>query len=121
MGTLDKGHSGEERARAHLESKGYRLLKANYRTRLGELDLVMEHQGAVVFVEVKTRGNAAFGRPQESVNASKQRRILKAALEFIKEERLSGRPFRFDVVSVSPEGIEHLPNAFGAPAGRYTI
>lgn len=121
MNLLEKGRSGETRARAYLESKGYRFLEANFRTRLGELDLVMRHRDAVVFVEVKLRQNAAFGSPQGAVTFSKQKKIIKAALEYAKARGLEKSPLRFDVVSIGPQGVEHLENAFGAEGGSYTL
>jgi putative endonuclease len=116
----ERGRAGEDAARRFLEGKGFKFLRANYRTRFGEVDLVMEDGESVVFVEVKARGDARFAAPQESVTRGKQRRVVTAALAFLKEARLAGRPLRFDVVTVMPEGTEHIPDAFGA-GGSYTI
>lgn len=96
-------------------------MRANFRTRQGELDLVMRQGRTVVFVEVKSRGGEAFGRPEEFVTAAKQRRIVKAALEFLKGEKLTSAPLRFDVVSIGPRGLEHIENAFGVAPGSYTL
>ncbi|MGQ0645274.1 MAG: YraN family protein [Elusimicrobiota bacterium] len=114
FGTHEKGRSGEDAARAHLERKGYKFLRANYRARTGEVDLVMERDDTVVFVEVKARGSAAFGGAAEAVTAAKQARVAKAALHYIKENNLAGRSFRFDVAAVGPDGVEHIENAFEA-------
>jgi putative endonuclease len=119
--SLDTGHAAENKARAHLEAKGYKFLCANFRTRLGELDLVMKQKDTVVFVEVKARKNLSFGLPFEAVTVSKQHRITKAALEYIKQKNLQGTPARFDVVSIDHERVEHLENAFSIAAGRYTL
>jgi putative endonuclease len=106
------GKSGEDQARAFLERRGYRFLAANFRTRLGELDLVMRQKDAVVFVEVKSRQSNDFARPYEAVTLYKQRRLAKAAVEFLKSQGLTKSACRFDVVSIGPDGIEHLENAF---------
>ncbi|HOW27659.1 MAG TPA: YraN family protein [Elusimicrobiota bacterium] len=120
--TRQVGDGGERRAKAYLEDKGLECLASNYRTRWGELDLVMRDGGAVVFVEVKTRRSTAYGSPQEAVHSSKQGRMLKAALMFIKDRRLAGQDYRFDVVAVNPDGsIEHLPDAFSPDSAEYTI
>lgn len=118
---LEKGRSGEEKARNYLESKGYKFLGANYRTRLGEVDLIVEKGETLVFVEVKARENVSFGTPQESVTPSKQRKVVKAALEFIKRYRYEKRPLRFDVVSITQDRVEHTENAFGETDGLYTL
>lgn len=118
---IEKGRKGENLARSILISKGMELLRANYRTRLGELDLVMRDGETVVFVEVKNRKDLAFGAPQESVTRAKQRRMVKTALWFLKERRLAGAPCRFDVVSLGPDGADHIPNAFQPESGNYTL
>lgn len=111
------GGRGEEAARRHLESLGYRILATRYRTRLGEIDLIAEEDGIIVFVEVKTRRSGACGAPEESVTAAKQRRIVRLATTFLASRDLQGRDCRFDVVAVD-EGasgaltVRHLPDAF---------
>jgi putative endonuclease len=119
----EKGRSGEDLARARLSAKGYRFLRANYRTRGGEVDLIMERGDTVVFVEVKARGDGEgqFGTPQESVTPAKQRRIVLAALHYVKAAGAHGRPLRFDVFAISPSGTEHIENAFVPEAGLYTV
>lgn len=99
-----------------LEKKGYRLNTANYQTKLGEIDLIMEQGDAIIFVEVRERKSTDYGTPAESVTPKKQKRIAKAALMFIKTNRLHKRYLRFDVVSVHQGTIIHLENAF-APTG----
>jgi putative endonuclease len=99
-----------------LEEKGYKVRTANYRTRLGEIDLIMDHGDTVIFVEVRERKSNAYGSPAETVTAKKQNRIAKAALMYIKANRLQNRHVRFDIVSIQNENISHLENAF-APTG----
>jgi putative endonuclease len=104
-----------------LEGKGFIFLAANYRTKLGEVDLVMRDKDAVVFVEVRERMNEGFGRGFETVTAAKQGKIAKAALAYVKEKKLANVSLRFDVVSWGPRGGEHIPNAFVPAAGRYSL
>ncbi len=117
---VDIGAARESQAEAFFTDKGWTLAAKNYRTKMGEVDLIFrEPDGTVVFIEVKYRSNSGYGQGSEMVNGNKQRKIGKAALAFIKEKRL-GRPFvRFDVAAISPSGIEYIPNAF-APQG-YTF
>ena len=109
------GREGEDRAAKFLAKRGYRILERNYRTRSGEIDLIALDQGVVVFVEVKTRTSNAFGAPELAVTPQKQRRMLKAALGYMKYRKLHQVPCRFDVVAISgaagPE-VELIQNAF---------
>jgi putative endonuclease len=100
--TLDRRARGagvEDAALAHLLAHGLRLLARNARCRLGELDLVMRDGTSVVFVEVRYRGHAEFGGGAASVDARKQRKLIRAAQVFLKREpSLAQAPCRFDVV-----------------------
>ncbi|HRY28977.1 MAG TPA: YraN family protein [Elusimicrobiota bacterium] len=115
--SLDKGHAAETQAKSYLESKGYVFLAANYRTRYGEVDLVMQEGDALVFVEVKSRKTRAFGAPEEFVTAPKQGKIVKAALEYVKEHRRVKSPLRFDVVAIENGRVLHYENAFESSLG----
>jgi putative endonuclease len=109
------GKEGEDRAARFLSKQGYRILERNYRTRSGEIDLIALHQGMVVFVEVKTRTNDAFGAPELAVTPPKQRRLVNAALGYIKHKKLHQVPCRFDVVAISASAekeLELIQNAF---------
>ncbi len=109
------GKKGEDRAARFLNKQGYKILERNYRTPSGELDLIALHQGAVVFIEVKTRTSDAFGAPELAVTPQKQRRMIKAALGYIKRKNFHQVPCRFDVVAISAASekeIEFIQNAF---------
>ncbi len=109
------GQEGENRAVQYLEKLGYKIVERNYRTRAGEIDLIALHQGEVVFVEVKTRTNNAYGAPELAVNSEKQRRMIKAALVYIHCKKLHQVPCRFDVVAISAAKdleVELIQNAF---------
>ena len=114
---LSLGKKGEAQARKHLKKQGYRILEQNYRCRFGEIDLIAEHDGCLVFVEVKTRSGLAFGQPSEAVTRHKQQQISKVALEYMAKSGLRDQPARFDVVAVlthddSSPTIEIIPAAF---------
>jgi putative endonuclease len=96
------GARGEEAAARHLESLGFRILERRFRTRAGEIDLVAEEQGTLVFVEVKSRSALGFGRPAEAVDARKRGRLTRAAAIYLMLRGLSDRPCRFDVLEVLP-------------------
>lgn len=121
MNTTQKGRDAEDMARRFLESKGLRFLEANFRTPLGEVDLVMRDVETLVFVEVRERKNESYGRGFETVTRPKQEKIARAALAYVKAKNEARSPMRFDVVSLGPTGIDHIPNAFVPPAGRYTL
>lgn len=112
----DLGKTGEILAAAHLAELGYRILERNYRTPLGEIDLVARHQGKLVFVEIKTRTSARYGSALEAVHLLKQARLRKLAAYYLKEKRLKETAVRFDVVGISWHGenplIEVVQGAF---------
>lgn len=103
------GAAGELRARRYLEARGYRFVAANYRTRYGELDLVMRHHGTVVFVEVKTRRGGRQGAPEEAVTVRKLTHTIRAAEAYCQRCGYRG-PWRIDVVALAGGAIRHLCN-----------
>lgn len=94
------GAQGEEAAVDFLKENGYKIITRNYKTKLGEIDIVAKDKDALAFIEVKTRYSDRFGLPYEAVSRTKQRQISKAALTFLKENNLLDKKARFDVVSV---------------------
>lgn len=115
-GRRQLGVEGEEMARCHLESCGYETEARNFRTRAGEIDLVMRDGDKLVFVEVKTRRTSRFGHGSEAITLSKQRKIHSVALAYMQQYG-GGRCFRFDAVIVTQisgrkPDILHIPNAF---------
>ena len=112
------GALGESWARTYLERKGYRILEAGFRCTLGEVDLVAEERGELVFIEVKTRRDASFGYPEEQLPFSKKRRLGRLAQWYLKHRERKERPARFDVVSILMTkegkviGADLIQNAF---------
>ena len=112
------GALGEEAAADLLRSGGYRIVARNHRCPRGEVDLIAERGELLVFVEVRTRATAAFGRPEETVSAAKQRRVVAAARDYLARRRGPQRGVRFDVVAVIDGArgptLQHFENAFDA-------
>ncbi len=95
----DSGRVAEQEAAKWLESKGYTLLEANYRHQHAEIDLIMTHQGLLVFIEVKFRTGTGFGFAEEFVDGTKKRLLVKAADQYIYQKDWQ-RDIRFDIVGV---------------------
>lgn len=111
------GTLGEQAACNALTDQGYRVIHRNYRVRGGELDIVCERNGTLVFCEVKTRTSNQFGLPEEAITIAKRRRLRKLALEYLQREGRRARTLRFDVISVFMTGgqvgeLRHIVNAF---------
>ncbi len=113
------GESGEERAKAYLEAKGFRWLVSNFSTRWGEIDLIMEDEATLVFIEVKFRRNREYGEPEESITPNKMRHMERVAMMYVHQTRSHERFMRFDVVVIGPSGLKHYENAFLASGGYY--
>lgn len=118
MNTLLVGKWGEAKAAEYLRKKKYRIIGANFRSRFGEIDLVAENRHFVVFVEVKLRKNADFGRASEFVNKAKQQKIVTTARVWLARYRTE-KVVRFDIIEIyAPDGISdnftinHIENAF---------
>lgn len=110
------GKSGEEAAAGFLKEQGYKILKKNYKTKLGEIDIIALDKDTLCFIEVKTRSSLRFGAPKEALSGFKQRQICKSALCYLKENNNFDKKARFDVVSVtyfedSPK-FDLIKNAF---------
>ena len=111
---LPLGLRGEREAARFLRRWGYILIARSHRDRIGEIDLVAVDGRTVVFVEVKYRSDLEFGGPELALGKRQQRRIVNAAVRFIQERGLEheDEDYRFDVLCLTPDGIEHIPDAF---------
>jgi putative endonuclease len=94
------GKWGEDSACRELERQGYAILERRHRTRFGEIDIIAHDRGVLVFVEVKARRTTSHGTPAEALTWQKQRRLLRLALMYMAQKRLTNVPCRFDVVTV---------------------
>ena len=113
------GARGEDEAARFLKKQGYRILERNFRSRLGEIDIVARDGDTLVFVEVKTRSGDSFGSPKDAIGKNKMRRITRGSMDYLRTRRKSGDvPARFDVVSVELKdgrfSTEHIKDAFDA-------
>ncbi len=94
------GSEGEEVAVRFLIKQGYKIITRNFRTRLGEVDIVAREEKTLVFVEVKTRTGKQFGSPLFAVDQRKQAKITRVALLYLSNKKLNACPCRFDVVAI---------------------
>jgi putative endonuclease len=98
---------------AWYETRGFELVARNWRTRQGEIDLIVRKAGLLVFCEVKTRTSNAFGEPFEAVTRSKQLRLRRLAAEWLRSAPRGVRyDLRFDVASVRGTAVDVLEGAF---------
>ena len=118
MTTKQIGDFGEAAAARFLENKKIKILKRNYRERGGEIDIIANDGGTIVFVEVKTRISRAYGEPSEFVDYRKQEKIIRTAIRYLGTDDVD---MRFDVVEVMYEKkgeslavteINHIEGAF---------
>ncbi len=114
---LHFGREGESAAIAFLKKKGYRILEKNFRSKVGEIDIIAEQAGVIVFIEVKARSDHKFGHPFDALTPIKQKKIVQTAQSFLVRKRIADKPMRFDVVALTSDPsdsweIELLENAF---------
>ena len=118
-GRVRLGRVAEGLAAEFLERFGMRVLTRNWRRREGELDIVAQDWGTLVFVEVRSRTGEELGHPLEAVTARKRAQVVRSARIYLNEEKWQASAFRFDVVGVTFWGdgraprLDYVPNAFG--------
>ena len=113
------GRQAEDLALSFLRKQGLTPVARNYRSKRGEIDLVMQDNDTIVFIEVRYRKQARFGAAAESVDARKQAKLASTALYFLQKfPRWQKQPARFDVIAVTANlndaGIEWIKDAFHA-------
>jgi putative endonuclease len=111
--TRDVGFAKEKEAVMFLKKRGHKILETNYVTDFGEIDIISKHKEDIVFTEVKYRRNLSGGTPQEAVNKSKQDKIIKSALVYIKKNNIKGN-FRFDIAAITGSECEIIESAFSS-------
>ena len=113
------GRIGERVAARWLRRRGWRVLAERFRNGRRDLDLIVERDGTVAFVEVKTRRDTVFGDPVEAVSWRKRRELIRSAKVWADRFGPAGAAYRFDVVGVVVVGpdarIRHVENAFSLP------
>jgi len=112
------GRWGEKHSERFLKKKGLKVLTRNFLCKTGEIDLVMvDNDGSIVFVEVRTKASEEFSSVESSITFPKKTRLIKAARYFISTNNIENRPFRFDIVAIvlgnkgKPQ-VRHYENAF---------
>jgi putative endonuclease len=112
----DIGRYGEDRAANFLEDRGYEIIDRNWRSQIGEIDLVARDKDRLVFVEVKTRSGSGFGHPFEAITANKVARMRRLVADWCIAKKVSGVKVRLDAIAVLITGgrvhIEHLKEVF---------
>ena len=120
MDTKRLGRWGEALTAEYLRRAGYKILTTGYRCQMGEIDLIVQRDEVIAFVEVKTRRNASFGLGREAVDRRKQAHLYAAACHYMMEHPAEGMNLRFDVAEIvalqgtatsNPE-VHYLENAF---------
>lgn len=106
------GAQGEWLAQSYLKKKHYAILEHNFKNKIGEIDIIAKQKNVLVFVEVKTRTNTAFGLPREAVHEQKQHKIRLVAQSYLQKTGQSDCAVRFDVIEILNDQIMHLENAF---------
>lgn len=106
------GERGEKIASCFLERRGLKIVERNFAVRQGEIDLIARDKEEWVFVEVKWRSSRRFGLPEDSITASKKRKIIQAVQAYLQTNKLEGQDYRIDVVVI--EEVES-----GKPVVRY--
>ena len=116
--SIERGIEGEDIAARALKKSRYKIIERNYRTPVGEIDIIARDRKCLVFVEVRTRSSVEFGLPQETVVARKRQRICRAAKWYLQKEHADDAECRFDIVAVvldekqkKPQ-VEIIRNAF---------
>lgn len=122
--TREQGQYTENLACRFLEEKGCKLIEKNFNCKVGEIDLIMQDDDSLIFVEVRYRKSNNFGSGAESITASKQSKLIKTASLYLQRHaKLNKYPARFDVISItgfietedlSKIDIDWIVNAFGA-------
>lgn len=112
--TQQIGAVAEEYACKYLRKQGLKLVARNFRCKLGEIDLIMQDNNELVFVEVRCRKNNNFGTSAESVTYSKQKKLLRAAEYYLSQLHDANKLCRFDVIAITSESntLEWIKNAF---------
>ncbi|SFS52069.1 putative endonuclease [Marininema halotolerans] len=112
------GTYGEQLARRHLEAKGWLIRETNWRTRIGELDIVAEKKGWILFVEVRTTRGNSFGYGFQSVDRKKQQQVRRLVTQYLRQHQLEHHPVRIDVISILLDRkeevlkMDHIEGAF---------
>ena len=105
------GAEAENQAAEYLVSKGFEIKARNYRHKKSEIDLIIQKDDWLIFVEVRKRTNLAFGYPEESISANKRNKIMEGANHYLEETQWQGN-VRYDIIAIDGKEIVHFEDAF---------
>jgi putative endonuclease len=108
------GDLAEERAAKFLARNGFKILERNYCCKGGEIDLVCDDGGTLVFVEVRARKSSRYGTPASTVRRRKQQHLVHAAEHYLATRKIDERACRFDVIAIEGDRLQHFRDAFTA-------
>ncbi|MBN1212649.1 MAG: YraN family protein [candidate division Zixibacteria bacterium] len=109
---VTRGRHYEQKAALFYEQQGFEIIEKNWRTAHKEIDLIVQKDSLLVFVEVKSSTSKKFGHPAERVDRAKIKNLTEAARQFLIDNKIENCDLRFDVVTFSGDRLEHYPNAF---------
>lgn len=118
MDRIGAGQKAEGAAATYLSGQGFVILERNFRSPLGEIDIIALDRDCLVFIEVRSRRGTRYGLPQETVNWTKQQKLRKLAKLYLKARGIGDKPCRFDVVGIlfdengAIKSIELIRDAF---------
>jgi putative endonuclease len=119
MKRKELGDAGEKLAKDFLKKKGYKIRETNFHCREGEIDIIAEKKGCLVFVEVRTKTSTDFGSPEESVTFAKKEKLIASALTYLNSHKDMPESWRIDFIAVELDHngkvtrIELIENAIG--------
>lgn len=115
------GRRYEAIAGNYLEQKGYEILERNYSNKIGEIDIICKKDNTIVFVEVKYRISAKFGRPIEAITPHKIRKIVQTATFYLKQKKQLNNSIRFDAIEILNDEIRHIENIVWQKSLKITL
>ena len=110
--TIATGARNEELAASYLAASGYRIVERNFKTKIGELDIVARDGRVLVFVEVRSRATDAFGSALDAVSVTKRQKVSRMAQQFIAWRRPEFESARFDVIAITGEDVVLIRDAW---------
>jgi putative endonuclease len=110
----NKGYQYEEIAKKYLLKNDYKIIEQNFTSKFGEIDIIAQKDGMILFIEVKGRKNTDFGMPRDSVTINKQKKIIASSKYFLLKKNYTDVQCRFDVIEIilDDKTIEHIEDAF---------
>ena len=103
MAAVSIGNLGEEAAVQAIKKQGYKVIERNYRTKMGEIDIIARDGEYTCFIEVRLRKNNDFGSPADTINKAKQRKIINTAKLYAVKNKIYDTPMRFDTVLINAD------------------